>query len=619
MQKNYTYFSPNELRPEGWMKTQLELQRGGLNGNLDKVWPDVRDSKWIGGDREGWERVPYWLDGFIPLAYLLNDEDMKKRAKRYVDKIIESQQEDGWICPNGNTPREKYDTWAVILIAKVLTVYYDCSKDERIPAVVYKIFKNYYELLETKVITLFSWAKYRWFEAFVTLKWLKNVFGEEQWMCQLGNILEAQGIDYQEVSHLWETPLNKWRLDTHVVNMAMMLKSEALVCGFGDAEYTDIAERLYFKLKKYNGTPVETFTGDECLSGLSPVQGTELCSVVELMYSYETLYAFTGDVKWAERLERCAYNALPAAISDDMWSHQYDQMSNQISCESFEGTPIFRTNGRDSHVFGLEPHFGCCTANFGQGWPKFALSAFMKNDEEIISSLFIPSTLSIDWKDTKIKINLKTEYPFKNRLLYTVECEKSSDVVFKIRIPSFAENLKVNGTSKRKSKYLKFNGFEAGKTVIEIEFDITPNFEARPYGLRSVICGSLVFAANIDANYCPVEYVKNGVERKYPYCDYKITPCGDWNFAFASKKLEVKRKEIDKVPFSSKQPPIVIETELCHIDWGYEEGYDNVCAKKPHMRKAVDDAFKVELYPYGCAKLRMTEMPIAINHRRKDL
>lgn len=47
-----------------------------MSGNLDKVWPDIRDGKWIGRDKDGWERVPYWLDGFIPLAYLLEDEDM---------------------------------------------------------------------------------------------------------------------------------------------------------------------------------------------------------------------------------------------------------------------------------------------------------------------------------------------------------------------------------------------------------------------------------------------------------------------------------------------------------------------------------------------------------------
>ena len=59
----FQFFTKGEIKPEGWLKRQLRIQADGLSGNLDKVWPDVRDSRWIGGDREGWERVPYWLDG----------------------------------------------------------------------------------------------------------------------------------------------------------------------------------------------------------------------------------------------------------------------------------------------------------------------------------------------------------------------------------------------------------------------------------------------------------------------------------------------------------------------------------------------------------------------------
>ena len=93
--RKWHFYTTNELKPAGWLRRQLEIQARGLCGNLDKVWRDVRDSAWIGGDADGWERVPYWLDGFIPMAYLLEDEDLIARAKRYVNAILTQQREDG--------------------------------------------------------------------------------------------------------------------------------------------------------------------------------------------------------------------------------------------------------------------------------------------------------------------------------------------------------------------------------------------------------------------------------------------------------------------------------------------------------------------------------------------
>ena len=45
----YRFAEPGALRPEGWLKKQLEIQAEGLSGHLDQVWPDIRDSAWIGG------------------------------------------------------------------------------------------------------------------------------------------------------------------------------------------------------------------------------------------------------------------------------------------------------------------------------------------------------------------------------------------------------------------------------------------------------------------------------------------------------------------------------------------------------------------------------------------
>jgi len=70
-------FLPLPLRsigPRGWLRAQLRLQADGLTGHLDEFWLSVKDSRWIGGQSEGWERGPYWLDGLIPLAFLLDDD-----------------------------------------------------------------------------------------------------------------------------------------------------------------------------------------------------------------------------------------------------------------------------------------------------------------------------------------------------------------------------------------------------------------------------------------------------------------------------------------------------------------------------------------------------------------
>lgn len=603
-------FSTGEIRPAGWLKTQLEIQAASLSGNLDKVWKDVRESAWIGGTAEGWERVPYWLDGFIPLAYLLDNQDMKQRAAKYIDGIISAQCSDGWLCPCDADQRREYDLWALFLICKVLVVYYECSNDDRIPAVIEKALYNLYQLLSRKTVRLKDWGKYRWFECFISINWLYKRTNAP-WLVSLAEILSRQGAHYEKFIKKWKKPKNKWRFDTHIVNVVMALKEEALTCDILQKPFEHKADKLNRILDQYNGMVTGAFTGDECLSGLSPVQGTELCSVVEQMFSYEVLFSKTGDTKWADKLDLLAFNALPAACSDDMWTHQYDQMVNQIECTRFKGKSIFRTNGADAHIFGLEPHFGCCTANMGQGWPKYARSAFMKQENGIVSVTLAPASVDTEIHGISVNVNLDSSYPFSDELKYTVAVSEPVEFDLVVRIPEWCKDVLVNG-----SVFAAENGFihikkqwrECESVTVRLSRDI--ELISRPNHMFSVKYGPLIFSLPIEGYWEKEEYISNGVQRKFPYCDYEIHRRSDWNYAFADNHFTLIEEEEQEKAFLQHKPMLRIKARMRKIDWGYEKGFTNVCAQTPESLKPIGDTEDVLLQPYGTTILRMTEMPL---------
>ncbi|MBQ8836329.1 MAG: glycoside hydrolase family 127 protein [Clostridia bacterium] len=602
----YSFVNPNEIKPRGWLRRQLELQLDGLCGNLDKVWPDVRDSAWVGGEREGWERVPYWLDGFIPLAYLLDNKDAIERASRYINAIVDRQQKDGWICPCTEEERATYDTWSFMLIGKVLAQYCEFTNDERVYNALYRAMRCFYRLLKNEKIKIFSWGAFRYYECMIPLQYMYDR-KPEKWILSFARILCKQGEDYSKYKETWKRPLNKWTLYTHIVNLCMTFKEEAVVNTLLGKKITDKAEKFWQFLDKYNGTAVATFTGDECLAGKNNNQGTELCSVVELMYCCEILYSITGDPVWADRLEKMAFNALPATISDDMWTHQYVQMVNQIACVKFPGKSSFTTNNSEAHMFGLEPHFGCCTANHGQGWPKLTTSIFQRTDSEIRVMTMLPSELNTEVDGALVKITVDTEYPFRLCGKFTVKAG-GAEFALRIRVPAWAKTVTVNGKA-HEGGDIVIDKKWSGEEVIEVAYTDAPHCVARPYKLKVVEYGPLVFSLPIETEYKMKEYVRKDVERKFPYCDYELYGKSEWRYGFADECFEVCELEGGEYPFGQNMPRIGIKANLARVNWDYKDYCDNVADVRPRSNNAAGDAEEKMLIPYGCAKLRMTEMP----------
>ena len=60
---------PGNVRPQGWLRTQMEMQRDGLTGHAEELYEDIGKSDWITrGTRGGqfaWERGPYYAKGLL--------------------------------------------------------------------------------------------------------------------------------------------------------------------------------------------------------------------------------------------------------------------------------------------------------------------------------------------------------------------------------------------------------------------------------------------------------------------------------------------------------------------------------------------------------------------------
>ena len=358
---------------------------------------------------------------------------------------------------------------------------------------------------------------------------------------------------------------------------------------------------------KYNSMATGHFTGDECLSGDSPIQGSECCSVAEMMYSCETLLSISGNPFWGDLLEREAFNSMPATTTPDMWAHQYLQMTNQISAARIpdEANP-FNSNNNESVMFGLEPNFGCCTANFNQAWPKFALSAVMKDQYGPVVQSLVPCFAHIQTDEGDLQLHIFSEYPFRDNAVIQLTADHPMKTCLKIRIPGFAKSAHVNGVEVRPGTY-----FEQIITIMgEASFSVNLTFDAllqdRLYDAKVLVRGPLVFSVPIAATVQRLEYTRDGVERKFPYCDYQMLPASKWNFGFCDEDFEVFFNPINDMPFSIEQPPIQIRTKMVLVPW---EETGGICAISPSQKIALSKPINISLQPYGCTNLRMTEMP----------
>jgi hypothetical protein len=611
-----------QVRPAGWLRDQLLIQADGLTGHLADFWPDVARSQWIGGDAEGWERGPYWLDGLIPLAVLIDHARLKGLAGFWVDQILASQRPDGWLGPFHDARfGYPYDPWPLFIVLKALAQQHEATGDGRIPLAMARLFRKLDAVLAEHPLR--SWGRYRWGDLLVSIHWLYERTGEH-WLLDLGARVQHQGYDWRAQFRsfpYWDKvhPIERDQ-STHGVNVAMALKAYGVWSRqSGDPADRDVPLRMLALLDRYHGQATGMYSCDEHLAGRSPSQGSELCAVVEAMYSLEVLLASIGEPVLADRLERLAFNALPATLTPDMWAHQYDQQVNQVVCRVSD-EKVWTSNGPESNVYGLQPNFPCCTANMHQGWPKYVAHLWMRTpDDGLAAVAYGPCTVQTRVRGVDVTVQVETEYPFDGTIRPTLRVERPARFPLHLRVPGWATGARIvlpdgDALTPRSGSFAIVDRAWHGVTELTLEASLVIRAERRFNDSVTLSRGPVLLALQIgEARRQIGQWQQIGAPATV--ADWEVHPTTPWAYALdldpaaPEADLRVERRPFTGGLFSPETSPLVVRARGRRLPaWGLERGSAALPPQSPvHSDEPLE---AITLLPYGATGLRLGELPL---------
>ncbi len=649
------------IKPMGWLRDQLIRMKNGMTGHLDEIYPQVLGPRngWLGGDGDGWERGPYWIDGLLPLAYLLDDKDLLSKVKPWIEWTLSNQTVDGYIGPvpfesqpdpePGLQRGNRLDWWPKMVMLKILQQYYSASGDQRVIECLTKYFKyQREELPNTPLDHLTLWANRRGGDNLMVVLWLYNITGEE-FLLELGKIIAEQTFPWAQIytnKENYDDPADPWHYSRvmkrypfdpdqinalrisqiggmHCVNVAQGLKEPIVDYQQShDRSNIDAVKKALYDLKKYHGQPQGMYGGDEPLHGKNPVQGIEFCSISEEMFSLETIIPITGDMFFADQLEKITYNALPTQANDDFTQRQYFQAANQVEL-SDRINVSFQTHGHrgTDFVFGVLSGYPCCTTNMHQSWPKFVQNLFYAtNDRGVAAIQYAPAEVSLVVGDsTRLTVLEDTGFPFREDIRFSLSLDKSDKFPFALRIPKWTKNavIKINGTKWKgeiKNQLATINRIWKNGDKIELILPMHLKHSSWYQFARTIERGPLVYSLKIDSR----EVAKNRNDHFGSFTE--VYPTTDWNFGLIQSDIKDLKNNVEVVvnqwegqyPWNESQAPVQLRMRGIKIpEWQEVNGVPYLpAAWGRHANSEQLQIEEITLIPYGCTTLRITEFPV---------
>ncbi|MCB0669816.1 MAG: glycoside hydrolase family 127 protein [Saprospiraceae bacterium] len=626
----YTPLPLGDIKPHGFLRKMLELQRDGLTGHLDSIYELVcgPTNGWLGGTGDGWERGPYWLDGLVPLAYMLDDPRLKEKVEPWIEWSIRNQREDGYFGPipmeegtydkiEGTQQGNREDWWPKMVMLKVLQQYYMATQDQRVLSLMQRYFR--YQLSKLTDYPLGNWTFWgnrRGADNLAVIYWLYNITGDD-FLLDLAELVHQQTYDWTSVySGNMIRQLNP-PPPLHCVNVAQGLKAPVIYYQqHPEQKYLDAVKTGLQSLRQVHGFVNGMYGGDEQLHGNDPTQGSELCSATEMMYSFESILPLTGDVYYADYLEKVAYNVLPTQHDDAFLRKQYFQQVNQVLITDEKRNFFNDDNARN--VFGVLTGYPCCTTNMHQSWPKFIQNLFYATaDDGIAALIYGPAEAEVVVKGNKrVRITEETGYPFGERINFTLSFDGKAQFPFHLRIPQWCEDytLKINGEvieSQPENGILILTRIWQNGDQIELTLEMKVRTSYWVESSVGIERGPLVYALPVEAEWKTVQ------DQKRPHSFYEVYPRSNWNYGLIEDDIDSmdhaveKETSIDLMPWNWENAPIKIQIDGCQIDsWKIYNHSAGKIPVRPRLTKERCEKARLTLIPYGSTTLRIAQFPV---------
>ena len=622
------------IKPQGWLREYLLRQKDGLNGKLGTVsdWLDKNNNQWLSdaGDH-GWEEVPYWLRGYCSLAYILDDEEMKKEAQVWFDAVLSNLKSDGFLGPH-NYENGNPELWAQMVMLWALQTYYEYSGDARVLPAMTDYFKWEMNVPDSQFLKGL-WQEKRGGDNLWSVLWLYNRTGDES----LLPLIEK--LHKNTSNWAMDNDLPNW----HGVNVAQGFREPATYYMYSkDPSMLQATYNSFNTMRnRYGQVPGGMYGADEnARSGyFDPRQGAETCAVVEQMASDEILMGITGDPFWADHCENVALNTFTAALTPDMKALRYITSPNMaISDEKLHG-PSIDNNLRG--MLSMSPFSSrCCQHNHGMGWPYYAEHLVMATADNGLATMLYTAnetTAKVGAEGKNVTLTQTTNYPFDENV--TITLVSDGDVAFPLylRIPEWANGatVKVNGEAVAAEgaagKYVCLNRTWKNNDKVELTFPMEMSVDTweQNKGSVSVNYGPLTLSLAIDENFEQHDsrdpefnqddsHWQAGVDASLWPC-YVLKPNSKWNYALVMDKgnkpanFNVNKKEwpSNNFPFTAESVPFEFTAVGVEIpSWGYDEtGMTDLLPTKYAPRS--EEKRNIRLIPMGAARLRISAFPKA--------